>query len=209
MHWWCLHYCSISKTKKVDFLLNGRTQCSLIQEISSSLSSRGFEKIKYISFMKGRIEKIGFKIFFSSALFCFYFLAIPLKNRNPLDKIHVQSRGKKSVCSDSSLMNRAWPVFFIWTQVQARLEDGLRTAANYVSTQYFVLMIGCFRHACFWRFLGLIISCRDTKQWEEIVFQGAFLFSWDVYEAWILPIMRTEETFCEKAWKYLKKFSFK
>ena len=106
---------------------------------------------------------MALKYFFTSALFCFYFLAIPLKNRNPLDKIHVQSRGKKSVCSDSSLMNRAWPVFFIWTQVQARLEDGLRTAANYVSTQYFVLMIGCFRHACFWRFLGLIISCRDTK----------------------------------------------
>ena len=131
---------------------------------------------------------MALKYFFTSALFCFYFLAIPLKNRNPLDKIHVQSRGKKSVRSDSSLMNRAWPVFFIWTQVQARLEDGLRTAANYVSTQYFVLMIGCFRHACFWRFLGLIISCRDTKQWEDIVFQGAFLFSWDGYEAWILPI---------------------
>ena len=86
-------------------------------------------------------------------------------------------------------MNRAWPVFFIWTQVQARLEDGLRTAANYVSTQYFVLMIGCFRHACFWRFLGLIISCRDTTQWEEIVFQGAFLFSWDAYDAWILDVL--------------------
>ena len=96
---------------------------------------------------------------------------------------------KKSVCSDSSLMNRAWPVFFIWTQVQARLEDGLRTAANYVSTQYFVLMIGCFRHACFWRFLGLIISCRDITQWEEIVFQGAFLFSWDAYDAWILDVL--------------------
>ena len=157
---------------------------------------------------------MGFKDFFHTSIVLFLFSRYLLKNTNPLDKIYVQSRGENLYVATVALwivlhMNRAWPVFFIWTQVQARLEDGLRTAANYVSTQYFVLMIGCFRHACFWRFLGLIISCRDTKQWEEIVFQGAFLFSWDVYEAWILPIMRTEETFCEKAWKYLKEFSFK
>ena len=42
--------------------------------------------------------------------------------------------------------------------------------------------------AClFLTFLGLIISCRDTKQWEEIVFQGAFLFSWDAYQGFHCP----------------------
>ena len=119
----------------------------------------------------------------------FLFLDTFWKTQIHWTKFMFNREEKKSVCSDSSLMNRAWPVFFIWTQVQARLEDGLRTAANYVSTQYFVLMIGCFRHACFWRFLGLIISCRDITQWEEIVFQGAFLFSWDAYDAWILDVL--------------------
>ena len=133
----------------------------------SSLSSRGFEKIEYISFIKGRIEKIGFKIFFHTSIVLFF---IPFEKHKSIGQNLCSIERGKSVCSDSSLMNRAWPVFFIWTQVQARLEDGLRTAANYVSTQYFVLMIGCFRHACFHglRTPNEGINQKYLKNWADV-----------------------------------------